>query len=42
LYVEFSNNEIMAVVPVFTMEVSNEKQSNWISSSGSKRIYKRF
>lgn len=28
MYVEFSNNEIMAVVPVFTMEVSNEKQSN--------------
>lgn len=29
LYVEFENNEIMAVIPVFTMEVtSNEKQSN--------------
>ena len=28
MYVEFSNNEIMAVVPVFTMEVSDEKQSN--------------
>ena len=29
LYVEFENNEIMAVIPVFTMEVtSDEKQSN--------------
>ena len=25
VYVEFENNEIMAVIPVFTMEVSNEK-----------------
>lgn len=25
LYVEFENSEIMAVIPVFTMEVSNEK-----------------
>lgn len=28
LYVEFENDEIMAVIPVFTMEVSNEKQSD--------------
>ena len=29
LYVEFENNEIMAVIPVFTMEVvTDEKQSN--------------
>ncbi len=28
LYVEFENHEIMAVIPVFTMEVSNEKQSD--------------
>lgn len=28
LYVEFENNEIMALVPVFTMEINNEKQSN--------------
>lgn len=29
LYIEFENNEIMAVIPVFTMEVtSDEKQSN--------------
>ena len=29
LYVEFENNEIMAVIPVFTMEVvSDEKQSD--------------
>lgn len=27
-YVEFENNEILAVIPMFTMEVSNEKQSN--------------
>lgn len=27
-YVEFENNEIMAVIPMFTMEVSNEKQSD--------------
>ena len=25
IYVEFSNKEIMAVIPEFTMEVSNEK-----------------
>lgn len=28
LFVEFENNEIMALVPVFTMEVNNEKQGN--------------
>lgn len=28
LYVEFENNEIMAVMPVFSLEVSNEKQSD--------------
>ncbi len=28
LYVEFENDEIMAVIPVFTMEVANEKQSD--------------
>ena len=29
LYIEFENNEIMAVIPVFTMEVtSDEKQSD--------------
>ena len=28
LYIEFENSEIMAVIPVFTMEVSNEKQSD--------------
>ncbi len=28
LFVEFENNEIMALVPVFTMEINNEKQSN--------------
>lgn len=28
IYVEFENSEIMAVIPVFTMEVSDEKQSN--------------
>lgn len=27
-YVEFENSEIMAVIPMFTMEVSNEKQSD--------------
>lgn len=27
-YVEFENNEIMAVFPIFNMEVSNEKQSD--------------
>ena len=25
IYVEFESNEIMAVIPVFTMEVANEK-----------------
>ena len=25
MYVEFESNEVMAVIPVFTMEVSNEK-----------------
>ena len=25
VYIEFENSEIMAVMPVFTMEVSNEK-----------------
>ena len=28
LFIEFKNNEIMALVPVFTMEVTNEKQSD--------------
>lgn len=28
LFIEFENNEIMALVPVFTMEVTNEKQSD--------------
>lgn len=28
LYVEFENDEILAVIPVFNMEVSNEKQSD--------------
>lgn len=28
LFIEFENNEIMALVPVFTMEMNNEKQSN--------------
>lgn len=28
LYLEFENEEIMAVIPVFTMEVTNEKQSD--------------
>lgn len=29
LYIEFENNEIMAIIPIFTMEVtSDEKQSN--------------
>lgn len=28
LYLEFENDEIMAVIPVFTMEVTNEKQGD--------------
>lgn len=28
LFIEFENSEIMALVPVFTMEVTNEKQSD--------------
>ncbi len=28
IFIEFENNEIMALVPTFTMEVNNEKQGN--------------
>ncbi|MCQ2387287.1 MAG: hypothetical protein MJ066_02430 [Clostridia bacterium] len=28
LYIEFENSEVMGVIPIFTMEVTNEKQSN--------------